>query len=171
MESLFIDQYANAVAFPFIVAGFLMLSIGLLGILLRYGDKTSGFGRYSLGTGILFGLASITSGIFLAAYDTGPWWAIFATSVAVQFLGLTFFGIDALRQCILPRWNGLPILAGVWQPLLLIINTIRELVSGVPSDPQLLTEILLILTLSGWVGLGIVLQTDTQPGDVTVSTT
>jgi len=171
MESLYIDQYANVVAFPFLVAGFLTLSIGLLGIFLRYGYKTSGFGRFSLGIGILFGLASITSGIFLAVADNGPWWAVFASSVAIQFLGLTFFGIETLRQCILPRWNGLPVLAGVWLPLLLIINTIREFVSGASSYPQLLTEILLILTLTGLVGLGIELQTDTQPGDVTVPST
>lgn len=168
MLSLPIDQYANAASWPLILAGILLLSIGSLGILLRYADRASDFGRYSLGTGTFFGLVSIASLIFTAIHDTGLWWNIFSTSVAVQFLGLTFFGIDALRQCTLPRWNGLPILAGVWIPLLLLINAIRELIIGGTAYPQVWTEILLILTLSGLVGLGIVLQSDAQPGDASV---
>lgn len=170
MLSLSIDQYANAVAAPLVLAGIILLSIGSLGILLRYGDKASGFGRYSLGTGTFFGLVSITSYLFLTVDNTGLWWNIFSISVMIQFLGLTFFGIDALRQCTLPRWNGLPVLAGMWIPLLLIINAIRELISGVSPFPQAETAILLILTLAGLVGLGIELETDAQPSDVAVPT-
>jgi hypothetical protein len=129
----------------------------------------SGFGRFSLGTSIFFSLVSSVSFILLAINDTGNWWNVSVTCVVIQFLGLTFFGIETLRQCVLPRWNGLPVLAGVWLPVLLIVNTIREVVSGRPIlYPQLLTEILLILTLSGLVGLGIVLETDAQPDDIKV---
>jgi hypothetical protein len=164
--SLPIDQYANAVAYPLIMTGILLLGIGSLGMLLRYGDRASGFGRYSLGTGTFFGLVNIASMILLAVNDTGLGWSIFSTSVAIQFLGLVLFGIDSLRQCTLPRWNGLPILAGAWIPLIVIINAIREFNSGVSLFPQTETEIMLILTLFGLVGLGFVLQTDAQTGDV-----
>ena len=58
--------------------------------------------------------------------------------------------------------------AGIFVAFALMV---AQFPSGVPSDPQLLTEILLILTLAGLVGLGIEMQTDTQPGDVTVPST
>jgi hypothetical protein len=171
MESLFIDQYANVTALPLIVAGFLLLSTGLLGIFLRYGDRASSFGRYSLGASIALGFVNIMSFILMSANVADFWWDILVVGVIIQFLGITFLGIDALRQCILPRWNGLPLLAGVWIPLLLITDIFVELVSGVSIYSQVWSEILLILTLVGLFGLGIVLETDAQPANAALPST
>jgi hypothetical protein len=49
--SLLIDRYANLAAVPLIVMGVLLVSLGMLGLLARYGAQSGGFGRFCLGLG------------------------------------------------------------------------------------------------------------------------
>ncbi len=165
-RSLPIDQYANAVEFPLIVMGMLLLSIGMIGLYLRYGQGAGGFGRYSLGLGALSGAVCAVGAIGLGINDNEPWWSIFFFGMLFQYLGLTLFGIANIRQRALPRWNGLPILAGIWIPLLVLVGLIIEQGSGQWVEwSEAVFMTLWLLSLAGLAGLGYLLQSDPQPAD------
>ena len=163
-HSLRIDQYANAVEIPLFVIGALLLSVGFLGLFLRYGQAVGSFGRFSLGLGALSGVVSAVGAFGLVIYDGEYWWPIWFLGMVFQFLGLALFGIANLRQRTLPRWNGLPVLAGLWVPVFVIAGLIIEQVNGRRVDwPEGVYMIVLLLTLVGLAGLGYLLQSDSQP--------
>jgi hypothetical protein len=73
----------------------------------------------------------------------------------LYFLGLVVFGIAAVRDKLLPRWNALPILTGIWIPIL-FIGTFQmewEATEYISLGAFLLTGI-------GLVGLGLLLKSD-----------
>jgi hypothetical protein len=68
-----------------------------------------------------------------------------------------------LRQRTLPYWNGLPLLAGLWIPLYVLVCVIIEQGSGRWVElPEAITLILFLLTLTGLIGLGYLLRSDSQ---------
>ncbi len=163
-RSLPIDQYANAIEFPLIVMGMLLLSVGLIGLFLRYGQGAGGFGRFSLGLGALSGAISAIGAIGLGIFDSEPWWSTFFIGMVVQYLGLTLFGVANLRQRALPRWNGLPILAGIWIPLSVVVGLIIEQGTGQWVEwPEAVFLIVWLLSMAGLAGLGYLMQSDPQP--------
>jgi hypothetical protein len=165
-----IDQYANAVEFPLIVMGLLLLSVGFIGLFLRYGQGAGSFGRFSLGLGALSGVVSAAGAIGLGINDSEPWWSMFFFGMTVQYLGLALFGIANLRQRALPRWYGMPLLAGIWVPSFVILSLISEQVNGGWVDwPDLAFMILWLLSLVGLAGLGYLLQSDSQPAGTTAA--
>ncbi len=162
-RSLVIDRYANAAEAPLIVMGLLLLSVGFIGLSLRYGQGAGSIGRYSLVLGALSGVVSAAGGIGLVVYDENPWWSIFFFGMVFQFLGLTLFGFTNLRQPTLPRWNGLPILAGIWIPLFVLVGLIIEWGTGEWWEwPDAVFPILWLLSLAGLMGLGYLLQSDSH---------
>jgi hypothetical protein len=164
--SLPIDRYANAATNPLIAMSFLLFSVGYIGLLLRYGQRAGSFGRYSLILGAFSSVISSVSYILLSAYNNVFAWLLFSFSVTIQFLGLVFFGIACLRQCTLPRWNGLPILAGVWLPIFFLTTFLIELASGkTPEYPEVIIFFILLFTLTGLIGLGYLLEIDSQAAD------
>jgi hypothetical protein len=163
-SSLPIDRYANAVDSPLVIMGMLLLSAGLTGLFVRYGQASGGLGRFSLGFGALGGLAGAAGGVGLAMYDREHWWFVFFLGTILQFLGLVLFGLAGLRQQVLPRWNGLPVFAGAWVPLSVLAGIIIEQTSGRWVEwPQGVYLVLWLFTLSGLVSLGYLLQSGSQP--------
>ena len=169
--SLPVDQVANAVVFPLIILGLLLLSMGFFGLLLRYGQESGSFGRFSLGLGALSGVISAVGVTGLGIFGNEPWWWIFFFSTIVQFLGLTLFGIVNLQRRALQRWIGLPILAGVWLPLSVLVSIIFELPrsEGGWEWAGLVFPVLWLLSLLGLAGLGYLLQSDAQPAGTTAA--
>lgn len=162
-RSLVIDRYANAAELPLTVMGLLLLSVGFIGLSLRYGQGAGSVGRSSLVLGALSGVVSAAGAIGLVVYDSNPWWSIFFFGLVFQFLGLTLFGFTNLRQPTLPRWNGLPILAGIWIPLFVLVGLIIEWGTGDWLEwPAAVFPILWLLSLAGLMGLGYLLQSDSQ---------
>jgi hypothetical protein len=165
-RSAAIDQYANVAAAPLIVMSMLLLSVGFIGLFLRYGQAASSLGRTSLGVGALSGLVSAAGAIGMGILESEIGWSIWYYGMFFQFLGLALFGITSLRQRSLPRWNGLPIFAGIWIPLFMLAGILSEQLSGRWIEPsETLTTILILLTLAGLMGLGYLLQSDSQPVD------
>ncbi len=157
--SLPIDRYANVAEAPLIFLGLLLLSAGLTGLLARYGRIAGGFGRFSLGLGIVFGVVSAAGAIGLGISDSDPWWSMFFWGLTFQFLGVALFGIVCLQRGLLGRWNGLPLLAGVWVPLFVATSLIVEQFSGTWVDwPEWVFYSLWLFSLAGLAGLGIVMQ-------------
>jgi hypothetical protein len=167
-RSLPIDRYANAAEFPLIVMGLLLLSAGFIGLYLRYGQSSGGFGRLSLGLGALSGAASALGAIGLGLFDSDPWWSLFFFGMVFQYLGLALFGLANLRRKALPRWNGLPLLAGVWVPAFTLASLIIEQARGGWVElPEAVFMSLWLLSLAGLAGLGYLLQSDSRPAGAT----
>jgi len=94
-----------------IFLGMPLLVLGLLGVRNRYGEKVGGFGKNILLTGSILGPLTSFIGFFTMSVD--PHFIIPYVGPAVLLACLALFGIVALYKKPLPRWNGVPIIAGV----------------------------------------------------------
>jgi hypothetical protein len=158
-----IDPYIYSARFPLYVMGFILLSVGYTGLFIRYGERVGQLGRFWLALGALSGVIAAAGGVGLSIVDSNPWWSIFFFGTMAQFLGLAFFGLANLGQRALPRWNILPVLTGLWLPLLAIVSIIVERVSGrFVEIPVVAVQVTLGLTLAGLFGLGYLLQSDSR---------
>lgn len=139
-----------------------LLAVGILGLR----------ARYRIGGGILLFGAMV--GGFLVIVGTlvqylTPDYSVSETYYGVWLGGvlvlngcLSIFGILALIQKPLPRWNWLPLVAGVWILLLPLLAGIM----GSPS-PAIFITVLVMMTVAQ-IMLGFILQADTSPRTATV---
>jgi hypothetical protein len=130
----------------------------MIGLYLRYRNKTNSLGKFGLIMGIIGGVVTLMAAIPM--FTSGPNWSWTAWMVGsfLYFLGLVFFGISAVRGNLLPRWNALPILTGIWFPLLIIVTS---QMSWEASEYISFGAFLLIAI--GLAGMGFLLQSDSQP--------
>ena len=100
-------------------AAILFITLGLFGLYIRYGVQTGNIAKISLGMGIAGGVVSLVSsaGMVMGIQNVRP---LMNISMAFMFAGLFVFGLAALRSRPMPRGNGLPALAGLWWPFLVI---------------------------------------------------
>ncbi len=162
--SLPIDRYANIASPLLMTLGILLVSLGMLGLLVRYRSQVGGFGRFTLGFGVLCGAVSVIGVAGLAIYDSEPWWSLFFLGWTFQNLMLALFGIVCLRRKILPRWNGLPLLAGIGVPAFVFYTYTYEAITGTWLEG--LGALQLAIFLIEFVGIAVVgylLQADSQP--------
>ncbi|MFL7893180.1 MAG: hypothetical protein AB8I56_14060 [Anaerolineales bacterium] len=150
-----IDLYLEYVIAILLPVTFLLLMVGMIGLFLRYRKDTNGFGNFGLILGVLGGV--INFGAAIPLFTNGPdWsWTVWMVGTLLYFLGLVVFGIAAVRDKLLPRWNALPILTGIWIPIL-FIGTFQmewEATEYISLGAFLLTGI-------GLVGLGLLLKSD-----------
>jgi hypothetical protein len=149
-----------------------LLAFGLLGLRRQYGDQAGGFGKNILLIGAVLGslmsvvgyIGEVTSlGTFLGrAYNSQHWILIF-TGPAVLFACLALFGVVALFKKPLPRWNILPILAGLWFPIRMGMGMITALLTGDwPADDTLSIADAVFITLqfASLIALGYILKSD-----------
>jgi hypothetical protein len=99
-----------------ILLSMMLLVIGILGLRNRYGEQVGGFGKNILLIGAILG--SLTSLIGLVGALVDPYWILIPAGPAVLFICLSLFGVAVLYTRPLSRWNALPLLAGVWYPIL-----------------------------------------------------
>jgi hypothetical protein len=150
-----LDRYANAADTPLIVLGLVFVSLGLIGMMLRFSPRLDSSGIL-LAIGALAGLISAGGVVLMAITPGDDWesvgWFTFLLGLAVQYVALTIFGIITLRRKLLPRWNGLPLLA-LWMPALLLFSL------GIgPWEPGIqVFAYLWILTIIMFAGLGYLL--------------
>jgi hypothetical protein len=147
-------EYATAILMP---ASFLLLMVGMIGLYLRYRDEINGFGKFGLIVGNIGGVLSFIGSIVFVT-DSEIAWTIWFAGFMLYFLGLIIFGIATLRETPLPRWKALPLLTGIWFPLLVIISEGMNW-----QDAFMLDLIVFLLTAIGLAGIGYLLQSDSQP--------
>jgi hypothetical protein len=152
--------------FPIFLSFILMLPAFIL-TRLRYHLAAAAPGRLGLNLSIagcagtwLFVLSSILIDMVAPALDDGGWpdYVISACVLAIM-IGHMLFGMDALRNRLLPRWNVMPLLVGLPTTLLIVPSLIIE--SNIHSDFQsVLTTAFLrfAFTGAGWVLQGIALM-------------
>lgn len=146
-------EYASAILIP---ASLLLFLVGMIGLYLRYRDEINGFGKSGLIVGIIGGVVSF-AGSILFVTESGMAWSVFFGGFMLFFLGLVIFGIATLRDTPLPRWNALPLLTGIWFPLLVIFTNGLEW-----EATAILSTAVYLLTTIGLAGIGYLLQSDSQ---------
>jgi hypothetical protein len=96
--------------------GSILIAVGMLGLRARYGEIVGSFGRNIL----LIGVA----GMVLTYVSLSVLWEVEAMYLlpfagpAVLLAGLTLFGLVALVRKPLPHVNWLPLIAGIWYPVI-----------------------------------------------------
>jgi hypothetical protein len=119
---------SDPVAFTGSVISSILLAVGLLGLRARYGEYLGGIGRNILLIGVIgmILLYIVVGYLFLMYFGVLPaiqidlsegLWILLFGGPAVLLLALTLFGLAALRGTPMGRLNWLPVLAGIWYPL------------------------------------------------------
>lgn len=150
-----IDLYLEYVTVILLPGTLLLLLVGMIGLYLRYRTDTNGFGKFGLIVGVLGGVISLGAAIPLSTNEPEWSWTAWWVGTLLYFLGLGVFGIAAVRDKLLPRWNALPILTGFLIPILFIATFQMDWEA---------TEYIFIgaflLTAIGLAGLGLLLKSD-----------
>ena len=154
----------------FFVAPFLT-AIGVLGIRSRYRNAIGAGGSNTLLVTTIAGLGLIIVGLlgeFLHPFgmDSDTTWTLWFYGAMVIMFCLALFGFITLRSKPLPRWNGLPILAGIVFPAMVIIYRIFGSLS---SFPWYAGAALIIQSLA-MIALGFLLQGDVPQEEASMAT-
>ena len=138
-----------------------LLVVGLLGVRNRYGEKVGGFGKNILLVGIILG--PLTSVILLLG-NILPNWMVAFSGHAVLFACLTLFGFVALYKRPLPRWNVVPIIAGVWYPIMLLFYSFTRNILDSKVLPPISVNVALLFGIQGvaLAALGYILKSDVR---------
>jgi len=143
-----------------------LLVVGLLGVRNRYGDKVGGVGKNLLWMGAILGPLITFIGLFGITYWLQPLGVLFIMGPAVPLACLSLFGVVALFKKPLPRWNVVPLMGGVWYPVLTFAYIITSTNTGDwdgGSDLSILGivfTILLIMQGIALAALGYILKSD-----------
>jgi hypothetical protein len=148
-----------------------LLVVGLLGVRNRYGDKVGWFGKNILLLGATLGPLITLMGFFgslglFKNQDVG--WHLLYIGPGVLFACLALFGFVALYKRPLPRWNVVPVIAGLWYPIAVLAHIIvgvraGDWLHGGPS--YTMAPILDIIQGVALVALGYILKSDV-PGEI-----
>jgi len=163
MSSYAVDRYLNVLDTPLIIIGILMISLGLLGYLSRFSQVVGGAGRAFLVLGALCGVLSSAGAVGLAIVDHEPWWSVFIIGYTAQSLFVALFGAICLKRGLLDRWSSLPLLAGMWIPVWVIVSSGIEIVGGGWTTVyETLTFIVFIINSASMALAGYTLQADVR---------
>jgi hypothetical protein len=140
-----------------------LLVLGLLGVRNQYCEKVGAFGKNILLVGATLG--PLLSLIGLLGIVNASLWILLVMGPAVLFTCLVLFGLVALYKKPLPRWNAMPILAGAWYPItMLIIQSARlgdlERGSAIYNALLIIMSILYIIQGIALAALGYILKSD-----------
>ena len=147
-----------------------LLVFGVLGLRNRYGEKTGSFGRSVLLIGAILGPVTSIIGFFLMAID--PLWFVSYAGPAVLFICLTLFGIATIAAKPMPRWNMLPILAGVFYPAIILFYIVNSLTTGDWTGsgmPVVMSIILITLQGIALLALGYILKADVPDEKIVIA--
>lgn len=154
--SLPIDRIANASVGILISIALVLISLGVVGLLARYGAQTGGVGRAGLGLAAVSAPVSALGIISLSIFDFEPWWSVFFLGATTLFLGLALFGIACWSHKPLPSWNALPAISFIWLPGWLLSGVVFELITGNWLElPDPLEVILIVVSAAGLAVLGV----------------
>ena len=139
----------------------ILLVFGLLGLRNRYSEKIGGWGVILL-LGVILGSLTSIVGLIGASVNENLGFYIFA-GPALLFICLSVFGLGALFAKPLPRWNVLPLIAGLGYPIFFVaaffIAEANYWTSWMRAS-TIVDHALLILPGLALIGLGYILKSD-----------
>ena len=134
-----------------------LLAVGMLGLRARYGVG-GGILLFGAMVGGLLVIVGTLVQFLTPDYSVSEtYFGVWLGGVLVLNVCLSIFGILALIQKPLPRWNWLPLVAGAWILLL-------PLLAGIMGDslsPTIIIAVLVMMTVAQ-IMLGYILQADTS---------
>jgi hypothetical protein len=139
------------------------------GLRAAYGERAGSFGRSMLLLGMLgpvfwvIGIASMIGRVTETQVNEGLWVLIFV-GPAISLLGLTLFGLVALRSKPMCRLNWLPICAGIWYPVTYVLFSVYDISHKGVFPDQYLPELVLMVVIQflALCVLGVVLISDSS---------
>jgi hypothetical protein len=141
---------SDPIAIPGSLISSILLALGMSGLRSGYGETISPFGGKMLRVGALgpfvwvIGLPLMAI-LGLKAMEEGSWVLLFV-GPAISLLGLTLFGLAALRSKPMPRLNWLPVFAGIWYPVTYILFSVYDIShKGVFPDQYLPALVLMVV--------------------------
>lgn|GEM_PF-1122681 len=156
-------EYSNFALLVLVFISLPLLIFGVLGLRNRYGEKVGSFGKNILLIGTILGPVITILGFFLATID--PLWILTWAGPAVLFVCLTAFGVVALHKKPMPRWNMLPVIAGLFYPAIIVFSIITEIIPGDLTNSSISTFVIvsiLLMIIQGLalLALGYILKAD-----------
>lgn len=161
VSAVYSIQIDWGLAFALFFLSMTLLVIGLLGLRSRYSAKLGGLGSILLIGAVLGSLTSIM-GMVGASFDENLAFYFFA-GPAVLFICLSIFGLVALYTKPLPRWNVLPVIAGLGYPIFFVAAFFIAESNGWTSwmrASNIFDHALLITQGLALIGLGYILKSD-----------
>jgi len=164
--ALAISMYFGALgdSYWFAITGILtflclpLLAVGMLGLRSRYANQVGAFGKTVLLIGAILGPAISILGTFLQG--VGELWVLIFIGPLVQFICLVLFGLVGLVTKPLPRWNFLPILAGLWFVVRMLPVVIPALSWPAPDSLTVADAVFITLQVASLIALGYILKSD-----------
>jgi len=146
-----------------LAACFPMMAYGMRGLSARYGNRVGSFGRNVLEAGAFIGVVISYIGLTLAWFINSLFFLIY-TGPAILLACLSIFGVLALIYRPMPRWNALPLIAGIWYPVFFLDLVVTRVMTGRwPSVTFQSTDlILMLLPCIGVMAIGYILQADSS---------
>jgi hypothetical protein len=142
---------SDPIAIPGSVVSAILLAVGMSGLRSAYGEHAGSLGRGMLLLGMLgpvlwvIAIASMAITVTETQVTEGLWVLLFV-GPAISLLGLTLFGLTALRSKAMPRLNWLPIFAGIWYPVTYTLFSVYDIShKGVFPDQYLPALVLIVV--------------------------
>ena len=143
---------SDPIAIPGSVVSAILLAVGISSLRTGYGERIGSLGRNMLLLG-MFGhvlwfmvMASMALTVTETQVNEGFWVLIFV-GPAISLLGLTLFGLAALRNKPMPRLNWLPVLAGIWYPVTYFLFSVYDISHKGVFPDQYLPELVLMVVI------------------------
>jgi hypothetical protein len=139
-----------------------LLAVGMLGLRARYGIG-GGILLFGAMVGGLLVIVGTLVQFLTPDYSVSEtYYGVWLGGVLVLNVCLSIFGVLALIQKPLPRWNWLPLVAGAW---ILLLPLLAGIMGDSPS-PTIIIAVLVMMTVAQ-IMLGYILQTDTSQATAT----
>jgi hypothetical protein len=103
----------------------IFLGTGMFGLAAGYGDEIGRLGKGVLWAGVLGAAVALGGAVGQILGDEGYFLGTFA-GLTLIFSSLLVFGVVALRRKLLPWGNALPVVAGIWVPLIALLYIVSE---------------------------------------------
>jgi hypothetical protein len=143
---------SDPIAIPGSVVSAILLAVGMSSLRTGYGERIGSLGRNMLLLG-MFGpvlwfivMASVALTVTETQVNEGLWVLIFV-GPAISLLGLTLFGLTALRSKPVPRLNWLPVLVGIWYPVTYVLFSVYDISHKGVFPDQYLPELVLMVVI------------------------
>jgi hypothetical protein len=101
------------------------LGAGMFGLAAGYRDEIGALGKGALWIGVLGAAVALVGAIGQIFGDDDYFLGTFV-GLTMIFASLSVFGLVALRRKLLPRGNALPVVAGIWVPLIALLYVVSE---------------------------------------------
>lgn len=140
---------SDPIAIPGSVASAILLAVGMSSLRKGYDERVGRLGMNMLLLGS-YGPALWVIGLAFMAFmgeeavNQGLWVLLFV-GPAISLLGLTLFGLTALRSKPMPRLNWLPVVAGIWYPVTYVLFSIYDISQKGVFPEQYLPQLVLMM--------------------------